>query len=336
MRATLTALLITIATQVTAETTFDFDNETYSVNLFNLYCPAKEGSVQAKLIEDDIDFLKSQGKFYPRVYQIWCDGATTTAENNRLTSVIRVSPNIVQLPDLPDEKLQQLLNSNLEKNIDKLFLESKNSRKNKDYTEFLKSQAGILRRESEQFLIQLDPIPVIGKLQTIDLENEQVEMISYATAIVKNGKMFSVYLDDFASNPIPHDQVRLVSKIASSIKKKKPKQNLSNLSDKEQAGINGSFLNAIRPYWRLAPNSPGYNAVIIVRVEFNETGTVKKNGIKWISTKSGSNIEGGIAVRTAGKAILMASNAGNFKFPADKFEEWKVLELEFDPKSMRK
>lgn len=335
MRSILAALVITLATQAAAEATFDLDDETYSVNLFNLYCPATQNSEYKKLIEDEITFLKKQGEFYPRVYQIWCDGPTTTEKKNRLMSVLRVSPNTAQLPDLSDEELQQLLNINIERNSDKVFLNLRDNRAAKDYTEFLNSRAGISKRESVQYLIQSEPIPVIGTLQTVDFENEQVEMISYATMIVKNGKMFSVYLDDIASNPIPHDQVQLISKIAKSIRKIKPNQNISNQPDNEQPIINGNFQDAIRPYWKLAPNSSAYNAVIIVGVEFNETGAVKNDSIKFISTKSGSNAEAAVVFRTVNRAIKMASIAGNFKFPAEKFEQWKVLELEFDPKTMR-
>ena len=335
MRTILTALLMTLATYVVGETTFEFDNEKYRINLFDLYCPPAKDSGYANIIKEEIDYAKREGLAFEKVYQIWCDGPTITKENNQVVSIVRVKPALASLPDQPDEQLQKMFNTVLLKNKEKIFDDPNIKKQFKDFNDFKKSQTGISAKDFQAVLVQTDPIPILLTLGNHDLGNELITNMTFVSIVVENNKAFNIALSDNRGYTKNIDHLKLLTKIALSlekVEKEKPEQNLSNLSDKEQAGIKRIIQNAIRPYWRLAPNSPASNVVIAVRLEFDESGTVKEESINLIRSEGGSQKAVRTAFRAAKTAIKRASLAGGFKFPADKFEQWKALELEFDQK----
>ena len=94
MRNIITALLITLATKVVGETAFEFDNDKYRINLFNLYCPPEERSLYDKLNIRETEYAKSKGLPFSRVNQIWCNGPTQTGKDNNVLS--RVSVHLAQ------------------------------------------------------------------------------------------------------------------------------------------------------------------------------------------------------------------------------------------------
>jgi hypothetical protein len=92
----------------------------------------------------------------------------------------------------------------------------------------------------------------------------------------------------------------------------------------------------MRPNWLVIPGSPASFVFLVVRVEFDKNGTVKEDSIELISHEGGNDRAVRTAFRAAKTAIKMASLKGAFKLPAETFDGWKVLELEFDPEEMRK
>ena len=71
-------------------------------------------------------------------------------------------------------------------------------------------------------------------------------------------------------------------------------------------------------------------------LEFNKNGRVKKESIHVVSSIGGDAKAVQRAFRAAKTAIKRASFKGAFALPAETFEGWKYLELEFDPQEMRK
>ena len=93
----------------------------------------------------------------------------------------------------------------------------------------------------------------------------------------------------------------------------------------------------MRPYWRVLPGSPASKVILTVRLELDKNGTVRENSIKLTSSKGGDDEKAArTAFRAAMTAIKRAALEGSFKLPLASFDGWKVLELEFDPKKMRK
>ena len=92
----------------------------------------------------------------------------------------------------------------------------------------------------------------------------------------------------------------------------------------------------MRPYWRVLPGSPASKVILTVRLELDKNGTVRENSIKLTSSNGGYEKAARTAFRAAMTAIKRAALEGSFKLPSASFDGWKVLELEFDPKKMRK
>ena len=111
---------------------------------------------------------------------------------------------------------------------------------------------------------------------------------------------------------------------------------VNSLTAQQEGEIRSTVQNAMRPYWRVLPGSPASNVILVVRLEFDESGTVKDESINLISSEGGNEKAVRTAFRVAKTAIKRASLQGAFKLPAETFDGWKVLELEFDPEKMRK
>ena len=110
----------------------------------------------------------------------------------------------------------------------------------------------------------------------------------------------------------------------------------SSLTEGQKGEIRSTVQNAIRPYWHVLPGSPASNVVIVVRLEFDRTGTVKEDSIELISSVGENEKAVRTAFRKAKTAIKRASLQRAFKLPVETFDGWKVLDLEFDPEKMRK
>ncbi len=67
----------------------------------------------------------------------------------------------------------------------------------------------------------------------------------------------------------------------------------------------------------------------------NQDGTVNPASIK-MQSASGSDNQSAVraAFETARRAILRGSAEG-FNLPADKYDQWRDIEIVFDPKGMR-
>ncbi|MFZ8945071.1 MAG: hypothetical protein ACO2ZN_03740 [Paracoccaceae bacterium] len=110
----------------------------------------------------------------------------------------------------------------------------------------------------------------------------------------------------------------------------------SRLTGEQEGIIRDTVINAMRPNWNIITGSPASFVALVVRLEFDRNGTVKEDSIELISHEGGNDRAVRTAFRAAKTAIKMASLKGAFKLPAETFDGWKVLELEFDPEEMRK
>ena len=128
----------------------------------------------------------------------------------------------------------------------------------------------------------------------------------------------------------------LSDQVTSALSSALTEDEISYLTPRQEGEIRSTVQNAMRPYWRVLPGSPASKVVLVVRLEFDESGTVKEDSIDLISSEGGNEKAVRAALRAAKTAIKRASLKGSFKLPADTFDGWKVLELEFDPEKMRK
>ena len=134
----------------------------------------------------------------------------------------------------------------------------------------------------------------------------------------------------------PEPSTELSAQVNSAVNSALKQAVVSSLTAQQEGEIRSTVQNAMRPYWRVLPGSPASNVILVVRLEFDETGTVKKDSIDLISSEGGNQKAVRTAFRAAKTAIKRASLDEAFKLPAETFDGWKVLELEFDPEKMRK
>ncbi len=130
--------------------------------------------------------------------------------------------------------------------------------------------------------------------------------------------------------------IKLSDQVTSVVSRALTEDEVSSLTPRQEGEIRSTVQNAMRPYWRVLPGSPASNVVVVVRLEFDESGTVKEDSIVLISSEGGNEKAVRTAFRSAKTALKRASLQGAFKLPAETFDGWKVLELEFDPEKMRK
>ena len=109
----------------------------------------------------------------------------------------------------------------------------------------------------------------------------------------------------------------------------------SSLTEQQEDEIRTTVKNAIRKNWIFLPGSPASYVFLVVRLEFDKNGTVKEGSIELITSKGGDDRASRTAFRAAKNAIKKASYQGAFKLPAEIFDGWKEVILEFDPEEMR-
>ena len=73
---------------------------------------------------------------------------------------------------------------------------------------------------------------------------------------------------------------------------------------------------------------------IYLRVEMTRAGKPVINSITLLRSENGSEAAARQAYEAARRAIIICGNAG-FDLPAEKYDQWKTVEIKFNPESMR-
>ena len=191
--------------------------------------------------------------------------------------------------------------------------------------------------------VSLRPQSTTETLQNIELPEELAEKLKDLPQKSAPQTSLRPMARPQSEKPLPAEKtnkaepsIELSAQVNSAVNSALKQDVLSSLTPKQESEIRSIVQNAMRPYWRVLPGSPASNVVLVVRLEFDETGTVKEESIDLISSEGGNEKAVRTAFRAAKTAIKRASLQGTFKLPAETFDGWKVLELEFDPEKMRK
>ncbi len=100
-------------------------------------------------------------------------------------------------------------------------------------------------------------------------------------------------------------------------------------------GEKDNFMARIKDKWNLgSASSAVLRTIVVVRFEVSRDGKLDFNSIKMTSYSGGDQNSARVAFRLAKSAILMV-NAKGFDLPADKYEQWKIINLTFNPENMR-
>jgi len=101
------------------------------------------------------------------------------------------------------------------------------------------------------------------------------------------------------------------------------------------AGEKDALRVAVQQCWNTGSMSTeAQRTKVTVGVSMNQDGTPIVGSIKLLGSSGGSSASAEQAFQTARRAIIICGRSG-FQLPADKYNEWRDIELSFDPEQMR-
>ncbi|MEM5477622.1 energy transducer TonB [Pacificibacter sp. AS14] len=101
------------------------------------------------------------------------------------------------------------------------------------------------------------------------------------------------------------------------------------------AGEKDALRVAVQQCWNTGSMSTeAQRTKVTVGVSMNQNGTPIVGSIKLLGSSGGSNASAEQAFQTARRAIIICGKRG-FQLPVEKFDEWREIELSFDPEQMR-
>jgi hypothetical protein len=101
------------------------------------------------------------------------------------------------------------------------------------------------------------------------------------------------------------------------------------------AGEKNALRVAVQQCWNTGSMSTeAQRTKVTVGVSMNQDGTPITGSIKLLGSSGGSSASAEQAFQTARRAIIICGKSG-FQLPAEKFDEWRDIELSFDPEQMR-
>lgn len=94
-----------------------------------------------------------------------------------------------------------------------------------------------------------------------------------------------------------------------------------------------SFRLAVNACWNVDPGSEAARATVVVAFGMTEGGRVDGD-VRLVSATGGSDGAQSVAFQAARRAILRCQSSG-YKLPLEKYEQWREVEITFDPSGMR-
>ncbi|MEL7344915.1 MAG: hypothetical protein AAFN59_08640 [Pseudomonadota bacterium] len=91
---------------------------------------------------------------------------------------------------------------------------------------------------------------------------------------------------------------------------------------------------AVASCWVVDVGSQSANVTITVAVSMNRDGTVVGNAVRRVSATGGDDAAQRSAFEKARRAILRCQRGG-FPLPVEKYEQWREIEMVFNPEGMR-
>ena len=94
-----------------------------------------------------------------------------------------------------------------------------------------------------------------------------------------------------------------------------------------------SFRVAVNACWNVDPGAEWARVTVVVGFSLGQDGKVQGEP-RLVSASGGTDAQANTAFQTARRAILRCQSSG-YQLPADKYNEWKDVEITFDPSGMR-
>jgi len=94
------------------------------------------------------------------------------------------------------------------------------------------------------------------------------------------------------------------------------------------------FRVAVNRCWNVDPGSVAARVTIVVGFSLDQAGKVQGD-VRQISADGGDAGAVRTAFQAARRAILRCQNPNGYQLPAEKYGQWKDVEITFDPSGMR-
>ena len=104
-------------------------------------------------------------------------------------------------------------------------------------------------------------------------------------------------------------------------------------SDPLTSGEKDGLIAAIKQCWSVDPYAASGKVVVVVKVSLNRDGTLAGTPKK-VSATGGDATAVDVAFRNARTAVI-ACGRGGFDLPDEKYEQWREIEITFNPEKMR-
>jgi hypothetical protein len=98
-------------------------------------------------------------------------------------------------------------------------------------------------------------------------------------------------------------------------------------------GDKDAFRVAVKDCWNVgALSTEALHTIVTIGITMSPDG--KPSNLRLIGSKGGSDASTGQAFEAGRRAILRCAKTG-YPLPAEKYEQWKEIELTFDPSTMK-
>lgn len=94
------------------------------------------------------------------------------------------------------------------------------------------------------------------------------------------------------------------------------------------------FRVAVNGCWNVDPGSVAATVTVVVGFSLTQDGKVEGNQVELLSSQGDASAVN-IAFESARRAILRCQGQGGYQLPAEKYGQWKDVEITFDPSGMR-
>lgn len=99
-------------------------------------------------------------------------------------------------------------------------------------------------------------------------------------------------------------------------------------------GERDSLRVAVQKCWVVDVGSQAANVTVTVGMDMDASGRVVSSSLKMLGSSGGDASAAETAFQNARRAILRCQGDG-YSLPADKYDQWKTIEMTFNPEQMR-
>lgn len=100
------------------------------------------------------------------------------------------------------------------------------------------------------------------------------------------------------------------------------------------AGETDALRLAVQNCWQVDVGSQSANVTVVVGMSMDQRGKVVPGSLRLVSSSGGEGVAVEAAFQAARRAVLICQKDG-YALPVEKYEQWKEIEMTFNPKDMR-